>query len=91
MSGEDKDKCLKLTRAFRDRTRRTYPNQKAVTGLYTALPANLVWEPNVSRCVGNFLPRRPYYRIIPVESLRYGQLSTIASDIARRNIGYTIQ
>jgi hypothetical protein len=26
-----------------------------------------------------------------VESLRYGQLSTIASDIARRTIGYTIQ
>jgi hypothetical protein len=31
------------------------------------------------------------HTIIPVESLRYGQLSTIASDIARRNIGYTIQ
>ena len=26
-----------------------------------------------------------------VESLRYGQLSTLASDIARRNIGYTMQ
>ena len=31
------------------------------------------------------------YILLNVESLRYGQLSTMASDIARRTIGYTIQ